>query len=290
MYVRKIILFLCLIVLALGGIFFREQVEEFILNSNSKLSEFKKDKLDQSIANLETTVSAPPPLRSEKDSPNPVLTQSGTIKWTNINRSNNDLPVLKENEKLNEAALKKAKDIFERQYFDHISPSGEGPHDLATDVSYDYLAIGENLALGNFANDKELLEAWMDSPGHRENILLENFREIGAAVLEGEFEGKKTWVAVQEFGTPLSGCQAVDSGLKKSISANKSKALQMEKSLEAQKEQISKLRSTDKNLSKLINAYNAQAKEYNELVTRTKKLIDDYNQQVESFNSCIKKF
>src|SRR6185369_15716694 len=116
------------------------------------------------------------------------------------------LPALKENALLDKAAKKKLDDMFAQQYFEHINPQGKGPSDLAKSVGYDYIAIGENLALGNFKNDAELVQAWMDSPGHRANILNKQYTEIGVAVGQGTYEGKKTWLAVQEFGRPTSSC------------------------------------------------------------------------------------
>jgi uncharacterized protein YkwD len=111
------------------------------------------------------------PLRNYTDAPTSKLTVTGTIYWTNQQRGQNNLPALKENLKLTQAAQLKVKDMFDKQYFEHISPQGVGPAGLAETVGYDYIAIGENLALGNFKDDQALVEAWMNSPGHRANIL-----------------------------------------------------------------------------------------------------------------------
>jgi uncharacterized protein YkwD len=286
----KKIFYSLLIILALGGIIFRAQVEDLFFASKERLADFTSFGLDQAITDLETIVSAPPPLKSEKESPSPILTQSGTIRWTNINRRNHGLPDLKENKKLDEAAMKKAKDILEKQYFDHVSPSGKGPQDLAEDVKYDYITIGENLAMGNFANDQELLEAWMESPGHRENILRQGFSQIGVAVIEGKYENKKTWVAVQEFGTPLADCSQPDRKTKQAIEAGSKKIEELARSLQAEKDEISKLRSRDPALSERIDGYNARVLQYEALAAKTKKQVEAYNKQVADFNSCIKKY
>jgi len=283
-------LYVFIIILALGGLFFRPQIEDFFLSSKNKLADFKKNALDEALQNIETRVSAPPPLRTEKESPNPILTQAGTIRWTNINRQNNSLPALQENSKLDNSALQKAKDMLEKQYFDHISPSGKGPQDLAAGADYSYISIGENLAMGNFANDKELLDAWMASPGHRENILNKGFTEIGVAVMAGKFEGKNTWVAVQEFGAPLSNCPAIDASLKKTIESNSAKISSLAVTLESKRSELSKLRSSDPSLPQKIDEYNAMVKEYNGLASKTKNLIKTYNSQVSGFNSCVKSF
>jgi len=285
---RRIFLYVFLAIIALGGLFFRPQIEDFFLSSKNKLADFKKNALDEAIQNIEISVSAPPPLRTEKESPNPILTQAGTIKWTNINRQDNGLSALQENNKLDKAALEKARDMLDKQYFDHISLSGKGPQDLAVSSDYSYISIGENLAMGNFANDKELLDAWMASPGHRENILNRGFTEIGVAVMAGKFEGKNTWVAVQEFGTPLSICPPIDASLKKTITSNSAKISSLAATLESKRSELSKLRSSDPSLPQKIDEYNAMVKEYNGLVSKTKNLIKTYNSQVSEFNGCVK--
>lgn len=290
MNTRKNFSFLLLALLTLGGILFHVPIENFFLNPNGQLTDFVKNGLDETIRDIEATVSAPPPLRSERNSPNPVITQAGTITWTNINRKNNGLAALEENQKLNAAAAEKAKDILEKQYFDHISPSGKSPQDLLGEAGYGYISSGENLAMGNFANDQELLEAWMASPGHRENILQKGFREIGVAVLSGEYEGEKTWVAVQEFGASLSDCPAVDPKLKKTIKENNAKIASLADALEAKKDEIAKISSKDPTLPEKIEEFNARVKDYNSLVAKTKKQIETYNGQVSDFNNCIKKF
>ena len=63
------------------------------------------------------------------------------------------MSALKENEKLDQAALAKANDMFLKQYFEHVSPTGVGPGDLAQNYGYDYIIVGENLILGNFSSE-----------------------------------------------------------------------------------------------------------------------------------------
>lgn len=288
---RSILYFLIFLLLAgIGWIFVGPQIEGYVTSSLRRLEILQKGDLGENMEEAETSVSTPPPLKSEKDAPSSVLTQAGTIKWTNINRAQNGLPNLKENPKLNEAAMKKAQDILKLQYFDHISPTGVGPQDLAERVGYEYISIGENLAMGNFANDKELLEAWMASPGHRENILSKGFTEIGVAVLRGEYQGKKTWVAVQEFGTPLSQCPRVSSEKKKIIEANTKKIKSLFRELDSERDEIESLRPRDPGYAEAVEKYNDKVKEYNSLVSQTRSLIKEYNSEVTAFNRCIKRF
>jgi uncharacterized protein YkwD len=52
---------------------------------------------------------------------------------------------------------------------------------LAKKVNYEYVVVGENLAEGDFTSDADLVKGWMDSPGHRANILNTKYEEIGIA-------------------------------------------------------------------------------------------------------------
>ncbi len=236
-------------------------------------------------------IATPGALRSKKESQSAYLTRVGTINQTNVQRQKEGLPALTENQQLNRAAMAKAKDMFQAQYFEHISPIGKGPGDLAEEAGYMYVAVGENLALGNFKNDAELVQAWMDSPGHRANILSSRYMEIGVAVLKGEFEGRTTWLAVQEFGKPKSSCPSVDSSLKAQIA-------QYRDEINAMKPQIEELKaylnSTEPQNSEDAQKYNEKVNQYNDLVKIfnnkvdwQKELTAKYNSQVVAFNACV---
>lgn len=121
------------------------------------------------------------------------------VSMTNDNRSQNGLGALATNSALTSAAYAKANDILERDYFAHNSPDGKTPWDFINESGYSYAYAGENLAIG-YTSASELFSAWMASATHRDNILNINFREIGVAVVSGEFQGVDTIVAVQEFG------------------------------------------------------------------------------------------
>lgn len=130
------------------------------------------------------------------------LTRERVIYFTNAARSGNGLHELKENSLLNAVAEERAKDMFEKQYFDHISPTGEDDADVARRIGYRYKKIGENIAKGWYLNDKKLVDGWMQSHGHRKNILNSGFDEIGVAVVKGKFEGDEVIIGVQIFGLP----------------------------------------------------------------------------------------
>jgi len=90
--------------------------------------------------------------------------------------------------------------MLEKQYFAHISPTGQQASDLAREFGYAYKIIAENIGSGHFYTNQKIVDGWMQSPGHRENILSSDVRDMGAAVIRGNMKGKETYVAVQIFG------------------------------------------------------------------------------------------
>lgn len=101
---------------------------------------------------------------------------------------------------LSTAATSKAGDMFSKNYWAHISPTGITPWDFITSSGYTYVYAGENLAK-SFDTSQEVIEAWMDSPTHRANILKPEYVDIGLAIMNGKLQGEETTLIVQEFGT-----------------------------------------------------------------------------------------
>lgn len=216
------------------------------------------------------------------------LTPSGIITWTNTQREAQGLIPLHENAQLRKAAEAKVDDMFAKQYFEHESPDGKTPADVIRKAGYAYIVVGENLALGNFKDDETLVQAWMDSPGHRANILNGKYQEIGTAAKKGMFEGKEVWLAVQEFGAPLSACPTTGTGVKAQIDANRNQLAVNQAELQKQKAAL------NANRYKSQDEYNAAVAKYNALVERTnaladdtQKLVTDYNNSVNQFNKCL---
>ncbi len=129
-----------------------------------------------------------------------VITTNRLIELTNQSRAQSNLPALKIDEKLSEAAYLKAQDILEQNYFAHTSPQGITPWYWFKQANYNYQYAGENLAI-DFIDAESLYGALMNSPSHKQNILSTHYKEIGIAVITGEFNGKKTTIAVQHFGS-----------------------------------------------------------------------------------------
>lgn len=120
---------------------------------------------------------------------------------TNTSRSEFALPELTVNDKLTNAAQLKANDMAAREYFSHNTPEGLEPWVFLQNVGYQYAAAGENLAV-NFSDSYDAHDAWMNSPGHRANILQNQFTEVGIATARGKYKGRSTVFVAQFFGRP----------------------------------------------------------------------------------------
>lgn len=123
------------------------------------------------------------------------------VELTNQYRSQSGLTTLNLDSKLSEAALAKATDMFNQNYWAHVSPTGTEPWSFITKAGYSYRHAGENLAR-DFSNPDDTVKAWMNSPTHRQNILDSRYQDIGIAVLDGYINGVETTLVVQMFGTP----------------------------------------------------------------------------------------
>ena len=100
------------------------------------------------------------------------------IDLTNAQRSKNGLPALKADSQLNGVAQKKSLDMQQKNYFSHTSPTYGSPFDMMRDFGVTYKSAGENIAQGQ-RTPQEVVTAWMNSEGHRKNILSANFTHIG---------------------------------------------------------------------------------------------------------------
>jgi uncharacterized protein YkwD len=78
------------------------------------------------------------------------------------------------------AAQDRVDDMLSKHYFDHVSPDGVNPFTWVRKRGYRYNLVGENLALG-YRSSQSVVTGWMNSPGHRENILKSGFDEVGIA-------------------------------------------------------------------------------------------------------------
>lgn len=131
------------------------------------------------------------------------VTNNELLDTTNAQRVAQNLPALKLNTQLSDAAYQKANDMFKQQYWAHDAPNGTTPWAWFSKVSYNYSYAGENLAK-NFTTANAATTAWMASPEHRANILDSHYTDVGFAVVSGTLKGENTLLIVALYGRPAS--------------------------------------------------------------------------------------
>lgn len=288
LFMKKIILVLILLAAAATAVlFFWGFLNNFYLGLFPVLSETRKEIPTVDIEGFKEKVSSPPPLIVEVRLPDSFLTHEGVLYWTNVQRVNSGLPALTESQELNSSALLKTQDMLFQQYFGHISPQGQAVGDLAKEAGYEFIAIGENLALGDFEDDQILVEGWMASLGHRENILNPQYQEIGVTVLRGQYQGRTTWLAVQHFGKPLSACPQPSEDILVQITKNQDQIEVLYFALTEFEAEIKTIRpKRGPEYNQRVQEYNNLVEQYNALIEETKVLVEEYNVQVKLFNQC----
>lgn len=104
--------------------------------------------------------------------------ESKVIDLTNEQRRKNGLPNLQPDTALSNVAQAKSDDMQAKNYFSHTSPTYGSPFDMMRDFGVNYQSAGENIAMGQ-QSAEEVVNAWMNSEGHRKNILSANYTHIG---------------------------------------------------------------------------------------------------------------
>ena len=100
------------------------------------------------------------------------------IRLTNVERAKYGLSALSENWELSRVAAYKSKDMHDKKYFSHTSPTYGSPFDMMRSFNISYRSAGENIAMG-YPTPAQVVNGWMNSPGHRANILNASFTQIG---------------------------------------------------------------------------------------------------------------
>lgn len=139
----------------------------------------------------------------------PNITVEGLFNSTNDARKSESLVQLSLNEKLNASAQAKCNDMVAKDYWSHNDPAGQTPWHFFTEAGYYYSVSAENLAYG-FTDSAAVLNGWMNSPGHRANILNANYREVGFGVCEGSnyIKHGHQIIVVQHIASPASTSKA----------------------------------------------------------------------------------
>ncbi|WP_052356787.1 CAP domain-containing protein [[Clostridium] dakarense] len=109
--------------------------------------------------------------------------QKEVVDLVNVERTKRGLSPLTLDAKVSDVATKKSQDMINKNYFDHNSPTYGSPFDMMKQFGISYRAAGENIAMGQ-RNPQEVVTAWMNSEGHRKNILNSSFTKIGVGVAQ----------------------------------------------------------------------------------------------------------
>lgn len=109
------------------------------------------------------------------------------LELTNQERAKAGVPALKLDEELSKVAREKSRDMQSKGYFDHNSPTYGSPFDMMKQFGISYTTAGENIAMGQ-KSPEEVVQAWMNSEGHRKNIMNANFTHLGVGhVADGNY-------------------------------------------------------------------------------------------------------
>lgn len=132
------------------------------------------------------------------------------LKLTNRFRVANGLEKLRANRRLQAAALGHSRAMAEQDFYSHTGVDGSTPGERAERSGYVWQAVGENIAAG-FTTAKDVVKGWIDSPGHRANILNPAYRELGVGYVRrmpdpGSVTYGTYWT--QLFGSPLNSSRA----------------------------------------------------------------------------------
>jgi uncharacterized protein YkwD len=124
--------------------------------------------------------------------------QQQILTLVNVERKKANLQPLTLNNQLGQAAQNHTNDMVSKSYFSHTSPSGGTMTSRVNATGYRYSAIGENIAAGSSTANATMTQ-WMNSPGHRANILNPKFRELGVGFAPSNDQYRYYWTQV--FGS-----------------------------------------------------------------------------------------
>jgi hypothetical protein len=131
------------------------------------------------------------------------MSVSGLLQETNEERIAGGLGSLALQSQLNSAAQAKANDMATRNYWSHNTPEGNPPWVFIDATGYDYSSAGENLAYG-FDSSTEAVIGWMNSPGHKANIMSTSYTEVGFGIANSaDYQGTgPQTIVVAMYGKP----------------------------------------------------------------------------------------
>jgi len=110
----------------------------------------------------------------------------------NKERANQGLPALKLDDEVGKVARAKSQDMNDNNYFSHTSPTYGSPFDMLKQYGVSYRGAAENIAAGQ-RSPEAVMKSWMNSPGHRQNILSKSHTHIGIGYVEGNSQYGNYW-------------------------------------------------------------------------------------------------
>lgn len=165
----------------------KQSIEQPKEKEETKVEQPKQEQPEQEQpaqqAPVETEAQEQSEQQNQKESQQLSQFENEVVTLTNQERAKNGLAPLQIDEELSVVAREKSNDMSARNYFDHNSPTYGSPFDMMQSYGISYRAAGENIAKGQ-QTPQEVVNAWMNSQGHRENILNSSFTHIGVGFVE----------------------------------------------------------------------------------------------------------
>lgn len=169
-------------------------LQQLLKNVNSSKCNIKTTKPTAKTAKPTTTTTKPTTSTTKPTTttaaPATGSFQNQVVTIVNQERAKNGLKPLTVNATLTKVAQTKAQDMYQNKYFSHTSPTYGSPFDMMKQFGVSYRSAGENIAMGQ-KTPQEVMNGWMNSPGHRANILNSSYTQIGVGYVNGYW--------VQEF-------------------------------------------------------------------------------------------
>jgi uncharacterized protein YkwD len=138
------------------------------------------------------------------------ITRASVVAGMNSYRAQHGLAPLREDSRLDAAADDRMRDMEDLGYWSHNSPDGRSPFVWLRPRGYMFSFAAENLATG-FETAEVLVAAWMESRGHRENIMSANYDDCGVAIIDGSTTGRATGKSIVVlFGRALGETRTAD--------------------------------------------------------------------------------
>ena len=255
-------------------------------------------KYPEYLADQKRTIPRPPAIFSEN------LNATDIVKLTNEYRITLGLPPLRENFQLTHAAEYRANDMIRNSYYAHVNPvTGENPGDAIKQANYQFKSYAENIAMGNWQSNGHIVDGWINSPGHRANIVNPDIREIGVAIVKDNttpLGRPSVYYGVQLFASPMPDCSQPSKADKALLQDMQRKNDDIWRRVDDRRREIEALKNRidcETNMAtrnRLITDYNRQVDSFNSLAAEAKGMQDSlklvvqsYNNKINEYNTCM---